>query len=97
MTFKNRTDVPFIGGPLAGTVASNSRVIYRDAIDGKTVPVAYGDRWTIRHQRHADDPKVAAKLAGLYPDKPRAATWTPTSGRRPSTATGWRLVDLTGG
>jgi hypothetical protein len=35
MTFKNRTDVPFIGGPLAGTVASNSRVIYRDAIDGR--------------------------------------------------------------
>jgi hypothetical protein len=30
------------------------------------VPVAYGDRLTIRHQRHADDPKVAAELAGLY-------------------------------
>jgi hypothetical protein len=61
MTFKNRTDVPFIGGPLAGTLASSSRSTCRSAVDGKALPVSYGNRWLVGHQHEKGNPKVAAQ------------------------------------
>jgi hypothetical protein len=64
----------FIGGPLDGRYALNSRAAYRDATTGQALKATFGDRW---FGRNLLDAKVQAKLRSFYVKQGQLYVWAP--------------------
>src|SRR4051794_30480326 len=75
------TDIPFIGGPLAGRLASGGQALYRSATDGSALRADYGDRWVLGHRDddHEIEPgclEVANRVADIYIRQSSTTFWT---------------------